>query len=585
MAVAPKHGDVSTGVRDAHLARPTRLGQLAEPAVVVPASMPAVEAERHMVRDGLARVLVAHDDGGLELLTRERLFVGLAGRLGYGRMLMQRRTVAWLSQGAEVLMLPGDVSLDEAGRAALARPAHLRYEDVAVRGEDGALSVVPLAHLLSEIADMHAERAVRDPLTGLPNRASLFSRLRALLEHPVPGRRACLLFVDVDDFKQVNDGLGHRVGDELLIAIADRLRRAFRTEDLVVRLSGDEFVVALNVEDAAQGQAAADRAHLALAAPLEVAGRLLPLHCSVGVAVATDELEPEELLRAADLAMYEAKRAGKARSASFRPALHEDAVRRIELAQALPGAVERGELSVAFQPVLALDTGRPRGLEALARWSRPGLGPVSPAEFIPIAEETGEIIRIGAFVLETACAQVRAWDEVLPGVALGVNVSPVELDAGGYAERVAGVLERTGLAPERLTLEVTENALLDDHGAGIGELRRLEALGIRLALDDFGVGRSGLPRLVELPVRMIKLDRSIVSAQDTGSRDTISGLLALADAMGLIILAEGVETEEQAERLRELGCPLAQGFLFARPMPADDVTAWLAEAVAPTCAS
>ena len=438
-----------------------------------------------------------------------------------------------------------------------------------------------------------ARQATHDSLTGLPNRRLLMDRLgQALARAGRSGQRVAVLYLDLDDFKVVNDSLGHDAGDELLVAVAERLRDCLRPEDTVARLGGDEFAVLVeDAEDAAAAARVAERIGEALReAPFEVRDRRMTVGASVGVVLADEQRRgAEDLLRGADLAMYEAKDRGKAGHAVFDPETERRFLRRVELEDGLRRALKRGEFALRYQPVVALDTGRTVGFEALVRWERPGRGLVAPSEFVPLAEENGLIVPIGRWVLREACRQARRWQSPLPGSEgpppiVGVNLSARQLSHPDLVEDVADALAAAGLDPERLTLEITEGAVVGDEERHVDALRRLRGLGVRLAIDDFGVGYSSLSYLRRLPAGLLKIDRSFVEEIGDGDRGDdkevpdevlLSGVLGLAKGLGMRTLAEGVETAGQAARLRELGCDLAQGFLFSGPLTAEAAAKFL----------
>lgn len=423
--------------------------------------------------------------------------------------------------------------------------------------------------------------ALHDPLTGLANRRLLVDRL----EHAV-GRLArapgivAILFCDLDRFKVVNDTLGHPAGDTVLQVVAERLRETFRDNDTIARIGGDEFVVLVEdltgLDDAI---AAGDRFQAALALPVTVSGTDVFTSASIGIAVATGaDASPEDLLGHADSAMYRAKARGRARCEVF----DEDALSslraRFALESDLHRALDRRELEVQYQPVVALPGGHPVAFEALVRWDRGG-NLVTPCEFLDIAEETGLIMPIGTWVLETAAAHGRLLAGALPaGAALHVNVSARQITDAGFPDLVAAVLERSGLEPSTLVLELTESALIADPHTAARRLSVLTGdLGVRIALDDFGTGFSSLSHLVHFPIDIVKIDKSFVAGLDgDGAHSTIvEATIGLGHRLGLTVVAEGVETHEQARMLSDLGCDRAQGFLYARPRSRSEVSAWL----------
>jgi diguanylate cyclase (GGDEF)-like protein len=424
--------------------------------------------------------------------------------------------------------------------------------------------------------------ALHDALTGLPNRALFSDRLDQRL---VGGRRArppaAVLFLDVDALKRVNDSLGHLIGDEVLVETARRLTISVRTEDTVARLSGDEFTVLLDsVAGESEALAAADRLLEAVRQPIVAGGRQLSLTASIGVRLARPGVDRSaDVMRGADLAMYEAKARGGGAVALFHPDLDQRAVRRLELEGELRAAMAAGELRVLYQPIVALPSGRIVGVEALVRWDRGSRGLVSPAEFIPLAEETGLIVELGAWVLGEACRTVVGLDRNSgAGLNLSVNLSARQLLEQGLEATVAAALSASGLRAGRLTLEITEGVLMADTAATIDRLGSLRGLGVRVAIDDFGTGYSSLGYLRRFPLDAVKIDRSFIEDVTEGTRQAalVHAIVELCRTLELDTVAEGVETREQAARLTELGCELAQGFHFGRPMTAEDLALRLA---------
>jgi diguanylate cyclase (GGDEF)-like protein/PAS domain S-box-containing protein len=431
--------------------------------------------------------------------------------------------------------------------------------------------------------------AFHDALTGLANRALFVDRLEHALartdRHATP---VAVLFVDLDDFKAVNDGAGHSAGDDLLVAVAERLRRVLRPCDTIARLGGDEFAVLIeDGADPARTATTADRLLAALAEPFPAAGdEQVRVTASVGIATgAAGQHDAAELLRHADVAMYAAKQAGKGRSAAFAPDMDSAIIGQLQLKAELARAVERGEFVVHYQPTVELATGRLAGVEALVRWEHPDRGLVPPLDFIPLAEQTGLIVPIGRYVLREACRQMSAWHRdyrTHPPLTVSVNLSARELDEPGLVGSVRAALEDAQLDPAHLVLEITESLLLVDLPTTVGTLLELRALGVRLAVDDFGTGYSSLAYLENLPVDILKIDKSFVDRiadqQRGGPSDDVSGeqrsvmvsaISQLAHALSLELVAEGIEAPEQVSTLRGLGCQYGQGYYFARPLTAD----------------
>jgi diguanylate cyclase (GGDEF)-like protein len=417
--------------------------------------------------------------------------------------------------------------------------------------------------------------AYHDTLTGLPNRALLLDRLEQLLLRPhVDGRRTAVLLLDLDNFKVINDSLGHHVGDELLIAVSQALADTVRPGDTVARLGGDEFVVLLpEVQDELEVVAVADRISSMLHQPFSVADRHVVVSASIGVALAEPASDrPERLLRSADLALYKAKDNGRDRHELFDPDLEASVVERMELETDLRRALARNELQLHYQPIIRLETGRVVGWEALLRWYHPVRGPIPPATFIPVAEATGLIVPIGRWVLETACAQMRQWNELLAGgesLTMNINVSARQFQDPSLVDEIARVIEATGVSAHAVKLEITESAVMQDAEGAETTLRRLKQLGVLLAIDDFGTGYSSLSYLKRFPVDTLKIDRSFVDGLGHDVQDTaiVRSIVALAQTLELSVTAEGIETPSQQAQLRLLGCDSGQGYLFGRPVP------------------
>ncbi len=422
-------------------------------------------------------------------------------------------------------------------------------------------------------------QAFHDVLTGLPNRALFLDRLEhALVRGTRQGRSVAVLFVDLDRFKPVNDSLGHEVGDEVLRTVGRRLRECLRPEDTVARLGGDEFAVLIeDVEDTSDATLVAERVGEAMRPEFEVGDREVVLSASIGIAVSrAGQRDPGELLRAADIAMYKAKRTGKSRYEVFDPSMGARALKLLELEADLRRALERGELRLHYQPKVELATGNVVGVEALVRWEHPERGTVPLDEFIPLAEETGLILPIGRWILEQACRQAREWQgqcRVGEPLEVSVNVSARQFGHPGLVGEVARVLEETGLEPKGLLLEITESVVMGDAESNAATLRELKELGVRLAIDDFGTGYSSLSYLHRFPVDALKIDRSFVDGLGRESEDMaiVRAVIALAHSLRLEVIAEGVETQEQAKRLQALGCQIAQGYFFSQPLPPDGV--------------
>jgi len=424
-------------------------------------------------------------------------------------------------------------------------------------------------------------QAFHDALTGLPNRALLLDRLEhALTRSRREPASLAVLFLDLDDFKTVNDRLGHQAGDELLVNVTERLRRCLRDADTAARMGGDEFAIVLEeAADRAGAVQVAERILAALREPYQVAGSTVHIQGSMGISLYDGpELTADEMLRLADVAMYAAKGQGKNRLVVYQAGIHAAAVDRHQLRADLQDALDFGQLSLAYQPIVDLADMRLVGTEALLRWNHPSRGAISPSDFIPIAEESGLILPIGRWVLQEACRQAREWQNKHgSSVSVSVNVSAHQVAADGLAELVTETLRETGLGPGGLTLEITESVLLGDVERVIARLADLKALGVRIAIDDFGIGYSSLSYLRFLPVDVLKIDRSFVNAVDSGAaeRAVVRSIVSLSQVLGLRTVAEGIETTGQLEAVRQIGAHMGQGYLFARPLSADAMTRYL----------
>jgi len=436
----------------------------------------------------------------------------------------------------------------------------------------------------TNLEDQLRHQAFHDPLTALPNRSLFEDRVRhAVARTRRHGRGMAVLFVDLDDFKTVNDSLGHAAGDDLLRHVAERLDDCVRSSDTVARLGGDEFAVLVEEPDNPdEAEDIAVRVHAGLESPFDIQGHELFVHASVGIALAESGSTSEELMRNADTAMYAAKASGKGRSEMFQATMHMEVRRRLQLSGDLRRALDNGELFVQYQPLVDLTSGRVLGAEALARWRHPKLGEVPPGDFIPVAEETGLIIPLGGWVLTEACAQARAWQDETGGepIYVSVNVSPRQFrQAGTVVDQVRKATQASGIEPSLLVLEITESVLMQDREAVSRELSQLQDLGVRVAIDDFGTGYSALSYLRDFPIDMVKMDQSFVNDLSSGKGDQalVRSVVELGEALDMQIVAEGVERRDQLDSLSDMRCNIGQGYYFARPLDSSRMSELITE--------
>jgi diguanylate cyclase (GGDEF)-like protein len=430
--------------------------------------------------------------------------------------------------------------------------------------------------------------ALHDALTGLPNRVLLSDRLNHALEYARrrPDYHFSVLFLDLDHFKVVNDSLGHSVGDLLLVQVAERLQGCIRASDTLARLSGDEFVIMLEDVDHGTAFSSAHRFQEALANPFRLELHDVFISSSIGV-VHNDPVyqQADDMLRDADIAMYRAKTSGKARCQQFHPSMRERAMTRLEMENDLRQALGRGEFHLNYQPIISLSSNQISGLEALIRWHHPSRGNVPPAEFIPIAEESGLLIPIGRWVLKEACRQMREWQLKFPrdpALTISVNISPSQLCQPDFAAQVEQVLRETGLSGKSLRLEITESVYLSSYEAFTGLFARLSAIGVQFQIDDFGTGYSSLSYLQFFPIHTIKIDRAFTNRIAANEhQDIVRTIIGLAHELGMDAIAEGVETEDQLHGLQEYGCNYVQGYLLSRPLDKAMVEKLIDEVPAP----
>jgi diguanylate cyclase (GGDEF)-like protein len=451
------------------------------------------------------------------------------------------------------------------------------------------LLLLPLL-AVQKAAQMSREQehqALHDPLTGLPNRLLLTDRIEQALARSTRSEgRVVVLFLDLDLFKVVNDSLGHHAGDALLIDVAGRLQSAVRSGDTLARFGGDEFVIVCDDVRDDEVDALAHRVTSALREPFASEAHQVVVTASIGAALATDSSDPQTLLRDADAAMYRAKERGRDQVVLFDEAMHRQADERLQDAVGLRRALARGEFRTVYQPIIDIATGRTVGVEALVRWEDPERGLIAPGLFIPAAEETGLIVPLGAWVLNDALRQVQQWREAIPdagGLWVAVNISSRQLQSPGLVEQVAASMHRAGIPPSAVHLEITESAVMNDLEPVVDTLVALRALGLHLAVDDFGTGYSSLTYLKRLPVTTVKIDRSFIGGlggrDDTFDRPLVDAIIRMSESLRLDVIAEGVETPEQLDVLRELGARVAQGFLWSKPLTKEQVPEWMAARV------
>ncbi len=423
--------------------------------------------------------------------------------------------------------------------------------------------------------------ALHDALTGLPNRRLFLDRLgQAITKAQREGKRVGVMFIDLDNFKPVNDSLGHAAGDALLRAVAERLRAAVRAQDTVARLGGDEFVVVVgDITDSDELFRVAERILESMTQPFTIHERELYAGCSIGICSYPEDGDtPEALSKCADIAMYQAKQAGRGCFRLYDPEMNRLAAEHLELESALRRAVERDELELFYQPQLDWTNGEIYGVEALLRWRHPQRGLISPAEFLAVAEKSDLILRIGRRNLERACAQCRAWlDQGYGEIKMAVNISGREFWRGDIVETVREALKQSGLPPPMLQIELTEGILMEDVQSAIERVRELKTLGVKIAVDDFGTGYSSLAHLKRFPIDVLKIDRYFVKdiEHHPADRAIVCALIALAESLYLDVVAEGVERLTQIELLRKLGCHIFQGYYVSKPLPSSEFINWL----------
>ena len=465
---------------------------------------------------------------------------------------------------------------------------YARAEVERARAEQAERHVDELNHYVAELKrttdELQASKehfrhaAFHDALTNLPNRALFTDHLKLAIERTKrqPGHNFAVLFMDLDRFKNINDSLGHIYGDQLLVAISKRLQGCLRQVDVIARLGGDEFAILLDgFTDPNDVLRVAEQIQQAISQPLTIDRNEAFTSASIGIALSTTGYDrPEDVLRDADTAMYRAKDGGKARHEVFDEVMYARAVSLLNLENDLRHAIERQEFQVYYQPIVTIKTGKVCGFEALVRWQHPTRGLISPMEFIPLAEETGLIVPLGQWVLEEACRQMREWQGqsfANRTLAVSVNLSGRQLSRGDLCRQVRSILERTGLDPRSLKLEITESVVMENAELAITMLKQLHELGIQLSIDDFGTGYSSLSYLHRFPVNNLKIDRSFIGRMGLGDEnlEIVRTIIMLARNLGMEVIAEGIETEEQLAQLRALSCGFGQGYLFSAPLDAE----------------
>ncbi len=461
---------------------------------------------------------------------------------------------------------------------------------LAVRDEDGR--AIRIAGSVSDVTrQKHAEAALikqaqHDKLTGLPNRALLTEVLRSAIARSKRnnGYKFAVLFLDFDRFKVINDSLGHEYGDMLLINIAQQLRVELRTVDTAARLGGDEFVVLLDGIDGLSGAIdVAERLLKTFGTPHSLAGHDVMSTASIGIVTSDGGYtKPDEIIRDADTAMYQAKAAGKARYVVFDEQMYAEALQRLNLEKAMRKAIALGQMWVAYQPILSLEDGALRGFEALLRWDHPELGSVEPEKFIEIAEESGDIVEIGDWVLRQACSQLVTWKKTLPdanGLFMNINVSKRQMAQPDIVENLASIFQDTGIDPQYVKLEITESVIMDDRREITPVLDEIRSLGVQLAMDDFGTGHSSLSCLHRFPIDVLKIDREFIMnlEQQIEYTAVIQAIVILAHTLGISVVAEGLETVEQVAQLQALECDSAQGYYFSKALPAQEAGQYIVD--------
>jgi diguanylate cyclase (GGDEF)-like protein/PAS domain S-box-containing protein len=574
------------------------LGTLASQTALALESVELVEDQAERRSEARFRTLVQNSTDIIAVLEQDLVvrYVTPSVRtmLGYEPSGLVGTSFATLLDPAELPDVHRHLADESTPQGVLEAELHLTHADGSrravecvisdLRGDPSVKGIVLTAHDVTDrrqLQDRLTHQAFHDALTGLPNRVLLVDHVAHALERSKrSGADVTLLFLDLDDFKTINDSLGHSAGDELLVEIGERLRHGLRSADTPSRLGGDEFALLLEDAQGVEGAGrAAERLLEHLARPITLGETDVQIRASIGIAVAQPGQTPDELLRNADVAMYWAKRRGGHGYQLFEPQMHEAAITRLELKSDLARAFAADELTLVYQPIVDLQDDETVALEALLRWTHPARGPISPAEFVPLAEETGLINDIGRWVIRQACRDLRHWQVSIPGrarLSANVNLSARQVLQPSFREDVLQILVDTGVEPTDLVLEITESTLLEDVEGVSARLAELREIGIRIAIDDFGTGFSSLGYLQRFPVDELKIAKEFVDeVVDPRRARLVEAIVTLARSLDLRTVAEGIEHEQQGERLRQLGCELGQGYLFSRPVPAGEVPSLL----------
>ena len=556
--------------------RPTLriLADLGSAAIVVPGDAPSAEIETLFREDRSLRAVAIDASGRLSLLTRSQVDDRMTGRLGFGRALNSRVPAASLLPPEQFDFDPL-MDLRAAAAELLRRPEEAMYEDLLIIAADGP-RIVPVSEVFAGLSELFQRDALHDPLTGLANRRFLDEHGPDLVGDPGTSPTA-VLYIDLDDFKIINDTFGHRTGDAALADFAARITACARPGDLAARLGGDEFAMVLPGSDETTARWVATRFLEMLEEPFTHAGHSLRLSATLGLAMGADiesgtpAARLEYLLRHADTAMLQAKHEGKRRLGRIDPCRPPTRfARQALIRRRLPHALTNAAFKLHFQPLMSIDSAACTAVEALLRWEDDELGRVSPDEFIHVAEHTGEIHAISRWVIEQACVQARLWADAGTPRAISVNISPLHLGTGTLVTDLLSALHRHALPASLINIEITETTAVSDLRTAAKQLQEVIDAGIGVALDDYGTAYSSLALLRSLPLTGLKLDKSFIDTIDSDPTSAIlvSGVIAPAKALGLKTTAEGVERQTQLDVLRELGCDTAQGYLISRPLPA-----------------